>query len=288
MFGYIIANPELLSDEQRQRYRECYCGLCRAIGEECSSLSRLSLNYDMTFLVLLLSSLYEPEETHGKKRCPVHPAKAQSYWYTDASRYCAAMNAALAAYNCLDDWHDDRNLLKLLEAQLFRGPAAAARRRYPRQIEAITTCLAELTALEKRGVPDPDGAANCFGRLMGELFVWKEHDHWAPTLRAVGEGLGRYLYILDAAVDLPEDLRRNRYNPLSGLAEEGRTLKAFREELSLLMGECTEAFERLPLVQDVELLRNILYSGVWIRYAQALEKQQTKEEKGGPHGSRSL
>lgn len=282
MFGYIIANPELLGEEQRQRYRECYCGLCRAIGEECSSLSRVSLNYDMTFLVLLLSSLYEPGEHTGNKRCPVHPVSPQSYWYNDATRYCAAMNVALAAYNCLDDWHDDRNLLKLLEAQLFRSPAAAAAQRYPRQIHAITDGLAALTELENRGVPDPDGAANCFGRLMGEVFVWKENDHWAPTLRAVGEGLGRYIYILDAAVDLQEDLRHGRYNPLSDLAKGGRTLRDFREELSLLIGECTAAFEQLPLVQDVELLRNILYSGVWIRYAKALDKQETKDKKGGP------
>ena len=282
MFGYIVANPELLSEEQRQRYRECYCGLCRAIGEECSSLSRVSLNYDMTFLVLLLSSLYEPEEQSGQKRCPVHPFVPQRYWYNEATRYCAAMNVALAAYNCLDDWHDDHSVPKLLEAQLFRGPAAAARRQYPRQIGAITDCLSELTALENRGIPDPDGTANCFGRLMGELFVWKEQDYWAPTLRAVGEGLGRYLYILDAAVDLPEDLRRGRYNPLSGLAAEGRTLPDFRDELSLLIGEWTEAFERLPLIQDAALLRNILYSGVWIRYAQALDKLQTNEQERRP------
>ena len=285
MFGYIVANPELLDQAQRQRYRACYCGLCRAIGEEFSSLSRVSLNYDMTFLVLLLSSLYEPEETAGSRRCPVHPVAPQTYWYNEATRYCAAMNVVLAAYHCLDDWNDDRNVAKLLQAQLFRSPAAAAALRYPRQARAIADGLAELTALEQRGVPDPDGAANCFGRLLGELFVWKEDDHWAAALRAVGEGLGRFLYTLDAAVDLPEDLRRGRYNPLSDLAREGRTLEDFREELSVLIGECTEVFERLPLVQDAELLRNILYSGVWIRYAQALDKQKAKDEKGGPHGS---
>ena len=282
MFGYIIANPELLDEGQRQRYRECYCGLCRAICEECSSLSRVSLNYDMTFLVLLLSSLYEPEEYAGKKRCPVHPMSPQNYWYNDATRYCAAMNVALAACNCMDDWHDDHNFLKLLEAQLFRGPAAKVSRQYPRQIRAITDCLAALSELERRGMPDPDGTANCFGRLMGELIVWKETDYWAPTLRTVGEGLGRYLYILDAAVDLPEDIRRGRYNPLSDLAQEGRTLPDFQEMLLLLIGECTEAFERLPLIQDAALLRNILYSGVWIRYAQALDKLKKEDKKGGP------
>ena len=34
--------------------------------------------------------------------------------------------------------------------------------------------------------------------------------------------------------------------------------------------------ELLPLVEDVEILRNILYSGVWIRYRQ---KQATPDRK---------
>ena len=62
MFGYVTASMGELTQEQRQRYMGCYCGICRAIGRNSSGPSRLSLNYDMVFLALLLSSLYEPEE----------------------------------------------------------------------------------------------------------------------------------------------------------------------------------------------------------------------------------
>lgn len=61
MFGYVIANKEKLSRDELLHYRACYCGLCRALGERCSQAGRLTLTYDMTFLILLLSSLYEPE-----------------------------------------------------------------------------------------------------------------------------------------------------------------------------------------------------------------------------------
>ena len=285
MFGYIVANQALLSEEQRRRYQACYCGLCRAIGDTCSTASRLALTYDMTFLVLLLSSLYEPEETAGEHRCPVHPLRPQPWQRSRCTDYCAAMNVALAYYNCLDDWRDDRSLPKLALSRLFRGPCAGIAQRYPRQIAAVETGLEALAELERRGVPDPDGAANAFGRLLGELFVWDEADRWSDELRTVGEGLGRFVYILDAAMDLPEDLRRRRYNPLSALSADGRALADWEEPLTMLLGECAAAFERLPLVQDAALMRNILYSGVWLRYRRALEKSTKESDEGGPHGT---
>ena len=188
MFGYIIANLTLLDEAQKQRYQSCYCGLCHMIRTEFSSLSRLSLNYDMTFLVLLLSSLYEPEETAGQSRCAAHPLRRRPYWQNRCTRYCAAMNIMLAYDNCMDDWNDDRSVLSLAEVQVFRGGRAKAARNYPRQSAAIAQCLSQLSGLERSGLPDPDGAANCFGRLMGELFVPDEDDHWAPCSELWAKG----------------------------------------------------------------------------------------------------
>ena len=49
--------------------------------------------------------------------------------------------------------------------------------------------------------------------------------------------------------------------------------------MMLMMGECTDAFERLPLVEHAELLRNILYSGVWVRYDQVKTKRLEADKK---------
>ena len=49
--------------------------------------------------------------------------------------------------------------------------------------------------------------------------------------------------------------------------------------LLLMIGECTDAFERLPLVENVEILRNILYSGVWVRYGKSRAARLEKEKK---------
>ena len=39
-----------------------------------------------------------------------------------------------------------------------------------------------------------------------------------------------------------------------------------REIFELLLANCARSFERLPCVEDVDLLRNILYSVVWLKY----------------------
>lgn len=119
MFGYVVANYAQLTPEQTARYRGCYCGLCRTLGQRYGLRGRAALTYDMTFLVLLLSSLYEPEETHGTERCALHPAKPHGYWYSEITDYAADMNLALAYYSCLDNWRDDHSLPHLAEARLL-------------------------------------------------------------------------------------------------------------------------------------------------------------------------
>ncbi len=274
MFGYIVANIDALTPEQLQRYRGCYCGLCRELGRRRGQLSRFTLNYDMTFLVLLLSSLYEPQETGGASRCPVHPAKRHPYWQSRFTSYAADLNVALSYENCLDDWKDEKNLVRLLESKAIGGSLGDIEGLWPRQCSAIKSCLEELSGYEKAGESNPDRCAGAFGGLMGELLVPDEQDYWAPTLRRMGFSLGKFIYMLDACVDLSEDKKRGRYNPLA-LAEEGNfSQNEMRGVLTMLIADCTAEFEKLPLVQDVEILRNILYSGVWTRFCAGL-KQST-------------
>ncbi len=262
MFGYILADTGALNPEQLSRYKGCYCGLCRSIGSRCGQLCRLSLTYDMVFLTLLLGSLYEPREEERSGPCPVHPVRKRSSWQSEATAYAADLSAILARQNCLDDWKDERRLLRLGEAALLRRGAEEAAERLPEKAAAVRSCLDELGEIENRGEKSPDPGASAFGRLMGELFLWKR-DRWTDTLRTAGEHMGRFLYLLDALEDLDRDRRRGSYNPLAGIAAEGATREDILDILVNQMASCAAMIDRLPLVQDAELLRNILYTGVW-------------------------
>ncbi len=264
MFGFMIADIPALSEEQRKRYRGCYCGVCRAIGRRCGQVCRCCLTYDMAFLTLLLNSLYEPEETAEARPCLIHPLRRRESWQSEASAYAADLNVLLAWLDCLDDWEDERRPLKWAAAKALEKPAAAAAERNPRQWAAIRENLAALGEIERRREPSPDPGANAFGAMMAELFVWRE-DRWAPLLRALGLNLGRFIYLLDALMDRRKDRRKGLYNPLSAMMAEGATEEDRRAILLDLMAACAEAWERLPLLRDADIQRSILYAGVWKR-----------------------
>jgi len=278
MFGFVAVNQETLDEERLARYRRLYCGLCHALGERYGFSGRLTLTYDMTFLVLLLSSLYEPEETEKTARCLPHPFKMHTYVQTRFTDYAADLNLLLAYFNCEDDWQDDRNLLKHGEALLIKRHVDELLKKYPRQGDAIVNNLALLQQAEKRLSPI-DEPMNLFASLMGELFVPFESDHWAKALRCIGESLGRFIYLLDAYIDVDEDIKRGRYSPLSEQRTEADFDAQCLELLKSLLGEAAIAFESLPLIQDADILRNILYSGVWIKFSLAHSKRQKEQTK---------
>lgn len=261
MFGFVTANLKELTQQQQERYGAVYCGICRQIRERSSNAARLGLSYDMAFLALLLMSLYEPEESCGNRACRLHPLRKRTWLDNEYIRYAADMNVILAYYKALDDQLDEPSLRSRLQSSIFGKSNEQIEARFPRQCSAIRDCIAEISRLEAENCPNPDLPANAFGQLMGELLVYHE-DLWAPTLRKMGMALGRFIYLGDAIVDYRHDKRKHKYNPYlaMGKAEDSHD---FEEYLILAMGNCTREFEKLPLVQDKQILDNILYSGVW-------------------------
>ena len=281
MFGFVIANTEALSEAQTERYKAAYCGLCRTLQERHGGLSRLTLNYDMTFLVLLLSSMYEPEECSGSGRCMVHPLHARSWWKNRFTDYAADMNVALAWHSCMDDWSDEKKLLSLTEAKLLRSRYEKVYEAWPDKCDAVETCMETLRAVETSDAAAPDAAANAFGQLMGALFAVEEDSVWNPRFRAFGEALGRFIYMMDACVDLERDRKKGNYNPLLAMYPTGDVDEEEKTALlKMLIAECSAEFERLPLLRDVEILRSVLYSGVWTQY-EMKKRREKKDAKGG-------
>ena len=280
MFGYVtVCEPELKVKDLK-KYRAYYCGLCRTLKEDYGFMGQMTLTYDMTFAVILLSSLYDTTTKHEEHRCKVHPAKRQHMLQNEITSYAAAMNVLLAYYHMEDDWQDDRKVSSLMTKSLIQGKAKKIIEKYPRQSEIIRKSLKELGECEHENSMDIDRAAGCFGRLMAELFVWKE-DIWEKTLRKMGFYLGKFIYLMDAYEDLPEDRKKNRYNPLKELAKRPDYEAQMEQILRMMIAESTVRFEQLPCLVDVDILRNILYDGVWNHYnkIQMKKREDNKDEQ---------
>lgn len=277
MFGYVMANIRELDKATRIRYGSVYCGICHSIRDSASNRARMMLSYDMAFLAILLSSLYEPEEKCLPNRCLIHPCTKRPRVDSEYVRYAADMNVALGYYKCRDDENDEGKRSARVMAGILEKDMPKLREKWPRQCDAIEKCLQRLSALEQENCPNPDAPAGCFGELMGELLVYRE-DLWASTLREMGKALGRYIYLADAATDYRRDTKKSQYNPFAAMGT-GEDWLRWEQYLLLSMGRCTEYYEKLPLVQDKALLDNILYSGVWVEYRKRQGRNRPSSEE---------
>lgn len=207
MFGYVQANRNELSQEEKERYQSVYCGLCHTLGNRYGFCTRLSLNFDFTFLALLLSSLYEPPENYEKRRCIIHPCRQQAYVSNSCIDYAADMTVALMYFKCIDDWNDEYKLPQKCYAALLSNAYQKVKAIHPEQCSIIEKELNEISRLEKEQDTSPDAAANSFGRLMAGVMVMKR-DYWTEYLWRFGYNLGKYIYLVDAAVDLKHDIKK--------------------------------------------------------------------------------
>lgn len=276
MFGYIIINKGDMKFKEFDVYHSYYCGLCRALKERYGVLGQISLTYDMTFLVMLLSGLYEPETREEMTGCIAHPFEKHLFRRNIYSDYSADMNVLFTYYKCRDDWEDDHKALKLGYGKLLKGAYRKIQSDYSNKVKKIDSLMREMSQEEHRQNEDIDRMAGLFGEIMGEIFAMKQ-DEWEENLRAMGFCLGKFIYLLDAYEDIEEDIKKNRYNPLKKRYENPDFDEEIKMILTMMMAGCSKEFEKLPVIENAEILRNILYSGVWYRY-EAVRAQREKKE----------
>ena len=281
MFGYITPVLNALSDESKARYRSVYCGVCHSLLGRYGQAARLTLSNDMTFLAVLLDSLYEPESSIQPARCAIHPLHAHPYEQSTIVDFASDMNLILSYYKAADQVLDGEPAGKLAEKKL-RNAFTLVRERRPRQCDEVHAALEKLWAREKEPSPDPDALCNLSGQMLGAVFVPDPDDLWASALYGVGEGLGRFVYWMDAFDDFDADRKKRRFNPLEPFRSRPDYISFCGNTLEMFMAEAAERFEILPLEKDLDILRNVIYSGVWQRWIQ-LENKRNKN--GGKEDS---
>lgn len=278
MFGYVVMNKPEIKFKDFDLYRSFYCGLCRELKDKYGFSGQISLTYDMTFVVMLLSGLYEPPTKKGTTRCIVHPVRRQQVRKNEITEYAADMNILLTYYKCMDDWNDDRSVPKLGYAKLLEGKNKKLIAKYPEKSSRIVSLLEELSEMEKAGEKDIDKMSGCFGRIMEEIFAYRE-DEWENSLRRMGFFLGKFIYLLDAYDDVEDDKKSGNYNPFA----EDYIMEGFEERvrqiLMMMMAEVCREFEKLPIIKYTDILRNILYSGVWCRYETITSKRKATDRR---------
>ncbi len=269
MFGYIIVNSKLLDEEDKKKYSAAYCGLCNSLEKQHKLRSKITLNYDMTFLTILLNEVYKDKYVTEEleTRCLLHPVKKHKYLQNELIDYVAHMNVLLSYHNLIDDWNDDKNIIAGSYAKILKNEVNKITREYPQKAEIVKQKIQELSEIEKKNILKPDLAAKCCGDFFGEIFAPFEDEN-SEKLKNLGSSLGKFIYILDACIDLKGDIKHKRYNPLILSSKE-----KFDDMLNLLMADVIDSYKQLNISNKI--LENILYSGIWSKY----EIYKKKEEK---------
>lgn len=272
MFGYVKVNKMDLTFREYEHYRGYYCGLCKCLKDNHGEISRLSLNYDITFLILILTSVYRPKSTVIEEGCIVNPFKKKKKIINEVTEYAASMNVLLTYYKLEDNLNDDGRIKDKLAYNIYKGKLKLAYEKYPQKAEFIKRQLQTLNELEERNELNIDKVSNTFGELMGEIFVYIG-DKYESSLRQIGFNVGKYIYLLDAYEDLEKDYEKGRYNPFKEYINKKDELKEKVDKLiSISLGILAQEVDDLNIKINRGIIENIVYSGVYLRYKNILEK----------------
>ena len=292
MFGYIVVNKPELKVREFDRYQEYYCGLCHALKDEYGQLGRFCLSYDMTFLAILLCGLYEPELARHDDMCPLHPMQKRPYLSADIFKYVADMNVILMYYKCLDDWEDEKKAGRGLYALSLKKAMENLRERYPDKCKKIAKLLRKNSEAEKAFAGRKltsralDYLSGLSGKMLAEVFAMKD-DEWNDELRKLGFYLGKFIYLSDAYADMEEDDKKGRFNAFASY----RDRENFENWVhSLLLMSATSAaryFEMLPIIEDAQILRNVIYAGIWTGYQTAKRRRADHDRSLSDTGRQS-
>lgn len=289
MFGYIKPLSAELRIREYDCYRAYYCGLCRAMGHCTGQCSRLTLSYDIVFLAAVRCYLAGEAPKITKIRCLAHPLRRRkAVELSPQLAYCADASALLTYHKCRDDCADETGWkrLRAKAAKLVLSRAyRKAKKRHPELDRTVAQELERLQAYERSNAePSADMPAEIFGSLMRAIFAEGLDGASARLASEVGQTVGRWVYLVDAADDIEQDKKKKRFNPYLRLLGDSPTQEDWdmvRTALTAILCETERAFllfGQPPCPELKEIIANILYLGLPEAAMQAIPSRQANSK----------
>ena len=274
MFGYVKPYTPELKIIENQYYQAAYCGLCRAMKKEGGTISRLTLSYDVTFLVLARLAITGEIPEFYKKRCFAHPFKKKLVMKPNrALIYSSHAGTLLTGHKIGDDIADEKGMKKLgamFMKMFFASSYKKASRGYAELDEKIRSRLGDLRKLEREKMRSADRPAALFGELMADIMTYGIEDEEKKLVASsLGCALGRWIYLIDALDDIEDDRRKKSYNPFLLLFDDavldGEKKLDVEAAMLLVLKKALAALDLIDFEgrSDLEgLMRNVISVGL--------------------------
>ena len=271
MFGYVRPSVQDLPERELDRFRTMYCGLCHTLSRRYGQAARFILNYDFTYLAILLSDRTAGKENAG--RCYTSPIRKRPYLESTAAMELAADESVILAYWQLRDGVEDHAWAAGLKyragARLLESAYRKAAAFRPAFDQAVRRQLQMLSALEKEKDPSMDKAADTFAVLLSSAAEGVEEPVRRRVLEQILYHLGRWVYLIDAADDLKKDAESGNYNPVAlryGLKDgawDPESRHAFAVTLDHSIHQMAAAFELWNFGVWTTVLQTTFYAGLF-------------------------
>lgn len=289
MFGYVTPCKMELKIKEYEKFRAYYCGLCKTIKKDFGNIPRATINYDMTFLAILLDSLDNTKNNYVKEHCIIHPIKKKVIMINnEALHYSAFFNVALSYYKLLDNVADDNSVKSKIYSKFLKKYLNKNNLLLEKHIDYVETSLKNLYNDEKNFENKSiDQLSHNFADLTGYILSSYKDFNFNNTLYWLGYNLGKWIYIIDAYDDLEKDMKNNKFNAINNLFNENNmNYKEFstyiKDRIDFILincgNSCLENLNKLPIIKNKGLLYNILQFGIMEKMEKILRGVELNEE----------
>ncbi|MBO7344424.1 MAG: hypothetical protein J6U92_00600 [Clostridia bacterium] len=283
MFGYVKTDMPNLYVKDTILYKAMYCGLCKGIGKCCGSKGRLVLNYDLTFLSVLLHNLSGLDVKIEKQRCIIHHiVKRPVAIPDDLTKKIGALNVILAYHKLNDDVLDDKK--GRIKRSFFNSSYKKAKKFQPNLDKIVKERYSQLIEYEKTHGDSIDASADPFGCMMQDVVRELLGDKVTEQVIELAYYLGKWIYLIDALDDFDKDKKKGSFNVFVNLYKDvldKQTLVCDKEsELIYVFGTIIDRIDGLS--RDLkynfnhDLTDNILRRGIKIQTKQIMENKKCK------------
>ena len=279
MLGYLHPKLKSSNSKLKEQYKALYCGLCHGLKKNYGYRGIACLNYEVTFLLLLIISASEKESVIFHGSCCLTPFVRVPFidYLSREVKTSADISILVSGFEIKDNINDGGVFIWKIFDRLLNNLNETATNEISEFEASIKNKLNTFYNLENNESDNIDDILCACGDIV-EKFVEPllpaVDGPVAEIISMIANYIGQWIYLVDACDDLQKDISTDNYNPLWHLSD----YRIVRDKMVRLQLHIRELISRLPLNEYGELLH--YFSDVCIpeKSSRILEKYERRLE----------
>lgn len=284
MFGYVKTDTPNMYVKDTVLYKAMYCGLCKGIGKTCGLKGRFVLNYDLTFLSVLVHNVLGVDVNVKKQRCIMHAiTKKPMAEFDNLTGRVAALNVILAYYKVCDDVIDSKK--GKFAKSLLKSAYKKAKTAEIELDQIVNSRYEQLRKMEKANSDSIDVVADAFASMLVDIVRVLTCDCFSEPLSNVAYNLGKWIYLIDALDDFDKDIKKCEYNVFVNAYPNAKNkqelIERNRQDIACVFGQILAEIEQntsmISYKFNHDLTDNVLLRGLKEQTKQIMENKKCKK-----------